>query len=59
MAQVVNLRLARKQRERASKVVKAEANHAVHGESKAAKASRRAEAERSSRHLDGSKLERD
>jgi hypothetical protein len=59
MADVVNLRLARKQRGRAAKATAAQASRALHGESKAVKASRKAEAERASRQLDGSKLERD
>lgn len=59
MAEVVNLRQARKQRTRAAKDKLADANRALHGESKAVKAVRKAEAERSARLLDGTKLERD
>jgi hypothetical protein len=53
MGEVVNLRLARKARARADKAKAAEANRALHGESKAIKAARRAETERTTRLLDG------
>jgi hypothetical protein len=59
MAEVVNLRQARKQRERAAKATTAQANRALHGENKATKSARKAEAERAARLLDGAKLERD
>jgi hypothetical protein len=59
MGEVVNLRLARKARARADKAKAAEANRALHGESKAIKAARRAEAERTTRLLDGAKREQD
>lgn len=59
MAEVVNLRQARKHNQRAAKAKAAEANRALHGESKAAKTARRAEAHRFSRLLDGAKLERE
>jgi hypothetical protein len=53
MGDVVNLRLARKARARADKAKAADANRALHGEGKAAKAARKAEAERATRLLDG------
>ncbi|MES2700580.1 MAG: DUF4169 family protein [Pseudomonadota bacterium] len=59
MAELVNLRQARKQRERTTKASSAETNRALHGESKSAKAARKAEADRAARLLDGAKLERD
>lgn len=59
MAEVVNLRMARKARARADKAISAEANRAAHGTSKAAKAARKAEDRRASRQLDGMKLDRE
>ncbi len=59
MAEVVNLRLARKQRERTAKAKAGDANRALHGESKATKAARKVEAQRAARLLDGAKLDRD
>lgn len=59
MGEVVNLRMARKAKVRADKAKQADANRALHGESKAAKAARKAEAERAARLLDGAKRETD
>lgn len=59
MAEVVNLRLARKAKARADKARTAEANRASHGESKAAKSARLADAKRTAALLDGAKRERD
>jgi hypothetical protein len=59
VAEVVNLRLARKARTRAGKAAEAEANRARFGESKAAKEVRRAEQQRTARQLDGARIERD
>lgn len=59
MAEVVNLRQARKARSRAEKASQAATNRAVFGESKAAKAARKAEAERTGRQLDGHKRDHD
>ncbi|MXO71469.1 DUF4169 family protein [Alteraurantiacibacter buctensis] len=59
MAEVVNLRLARKAKARAEKASQAAANRAAFGESKAAKAARKAEAERTGRQIDGHKREPD
>lgn len=55
MAEIVNLRLARKAKRRADEAKQAASNRAVHGESKAAKALRRAEAERAGRQHDGAR----
>ena len=59
MAEVINLRLARKAKARTEKQREAEANRAAHGESKAARLARKAEGARNARVLDGAKLERD
>ncbi len=59
MAEVVNLRLARKARARSDKAREADAARALHGESKAAKLARKAEAARAERLLDGAKREHD
>lgn len=59
MAEVINLRLARKQRDRAAKAAQAASNRAIHGESKAAKATRQAEADRAARQLDAHQREPD
>lgn len=53
MAEVINLRLARKARARADKASQAAANRVAYGESKAAKDARKVEAERTARHIDG------
>ena len=59
MAEVVNLRLARKAKKRAGEVDKAAANRAKFGQSKAAKSQQRNDAARADRLLDGAKLDRD
>jgi hypothetical protein len=59
MAEVVNLRQARKAKARADKASQAAINRAVFGESKAAKAARKAEAGREQRHIDGHQREPD
>lgn len=59
MAEIVNLRMARKAKARANKGKQAEANRALHGETKAGKTVRKAEAERAARLLDGAKREQD
>jgi hypothetical protein len=59
MAEVVNLRLARKARERAEAQATAGANRAKFGASKAERAAARAEAERTARLLDGARREPD
>lgn len=59
MAEIVNLRLVRKARVRTAAAEEAAANRARHGENKAAKAMRDAEAERIGRRLDGARREPD
>ena len=56
MAEVVNLRLARKANARAEADKTAAANRAKHGRTKADKARSKAEAERAARDLEGKKL---
>lgn len=53
MADVINLRLARKARDRSDKQRQAEANRARHGTTKSERARTAAEAERAARLLDG------
>jgi hypothetical protein len=57
MAEVVNLRAARKAAERDAARVKASENAAKHGRSKALKALEAARAAKASRDLDGAKRE--
>jgi hypothetical protein len=57
MAEIVNLRLARKARQRADAGKRAAANRAQHGETKGEKTRRRAEAERLARTVDGARRE--
>ena len=59
MAEIINLRLARKKKARDDKQRQAEQNRALHGATRAEKAARKAEAERAARQLDGARLERD
>lgn len=59
MGEVINLRLARKAKARAEKAKVADANRALHGESKAQRAARKAEAERAARLLDGARRDPD
>jgi hypothetical protein len=54
---VVNLRAARKARDRAAKRAAADANAAKHGESRAARTIREAEADRIQRTVDGARRE--
>jgi hypothetical protein len=58
MAEVVNLRRARKAKARAAAEVEAAANRALHGRTGAEKRAHAAEAERRERGLDGAKRER-
>ena len=55
MTSVINLRQARKDRDRAEKRAKADANAAKHGRTKAQKAVEKADADRAAKHLDGVK----
>lgn len=57
MADVVNLNRFRKTRERAERTKEAEANRVRFGRTKAEKERDRMEAERTTRFLDGQKLE--
>lgn len=57
MGDVVNLRLARKRRDRKAAGEEAARNRAKHGMSKAGKAQARDEAERLARRIDGAKRE--
>ncbi|MCL6251771.1 DUF4169 family protein [Altererythrobacter sp. KTW20L] len=59
MAEIVNLRMARKDRARNAKEREAQANRAVHGESKATKAARKADEARAAALLDGVRREPD
>lgn len=55
MAEVINLRMARKAKDRAEKTRQANANRAKFGQAKADRKARQAEAERARSGLDGKK----
>ena len=57
MAEIINLRLARKARDRDAAAQQAQANRRKHGETKGEKLRRRQEAERLARAVDGAKRE--
>lgn len=57
MAEVINLRLARKAKVRAGAAQLAAENRAIHGQTKAAKTRQAGEAERAARQLDGAQRE--
>lgn len=57
MAEVINLRLARKAKDRADKARQADANRAKFGQAKAERKARQAETERAQRELDVKKLD--
>lgn len=59
MAEIVNLRLARKAKMRAEKTVAADRNRTVHGRTAGERTRDRLEAERLARAVDGSRIERD
>lgn len=59
MAEVINLRMARKARKRAADASAAEASRALHGLTRAERERLRSEAERAARLLDGAKREPD
>ena len=59
MAEIVNLRQARKAKKRAADNAQASANRALYGASKAERRITRDEAERLARHLDGAKRTED
>lgn len=59
MADIINLRQARKAKARLEKEKKADANRAFHGMSKAEKTKNREEKRKLSRHIDNHKLSDD
>jgi hypothetical protein len=59
MAEIVNLRLARKAMQRSKRAAEASANRLKFGQSKNAKAAQDLETQRSERTLDGAKREKD
>ncbi len=59
MAEIINLRSARKARDRAAQEQRAAENRAKFGRTKAEKTYDRIEAERAERAQDGARLERD
>jgi len=59
MAEIINLRRARKARDRAASEAEAAANRLSHGRSKAEKQATRAERERQERSLDGARRDPD
>jgi len=59
MAEIVNLRMARKARKRAGKEREAAANRAKFGQSATQRKLQQAETERAERALDGAKREQD
>lgn len=59
MTAVINLRLARKRRQRAEKERAADENRALHGRSKAEKERQRLETERAAAFVDGHRLDPD
>lgn len=59
MAEVINLRMARKARVRDKAVRQAEQNRALHGRTKTEKERQQLDAERAARLIDGAKREQD
>lgn len=59
MAEVINLRMARKAKDRADKAAQAAANRAAFGETKGAKQARTTNATRDQRKLDGARRDTD
>lgn len=59
MAEIVNLRLARKARQRAESAQAAAVNRAKFGQTRAERDLRQSEAERAARIVDGAKREKD
>jgi hypothetical protein len=57
MAQIINLRMARKAQARAADTAQAEANRAKHGRNKAEKSATQAEVARIDRVVEGARLE--
>ena len=59
MAEIINLRRARKEKARAEKEKTAEANRLAHGTPKVLKKLERAKTEKAKEHLSGHRLEQD
>lgn len=59
MAEIVNLRMARKTRARAAEKAQADANRARHGQTKAERSTTQAEIARIERTVDGARRETD
>lgn len=59
MAEIVNLRLARKARERAAREAQAQANRARHGRTRAEREVQLLDAARDARKLDGARREKE
>ncbi len=57
MAEIINLRAARKARDRAARAAAADANRIAHGRTRAEKQAARDEAARQARQLDGARIE--
>ncbi len=57
MAEIINLRLARKARERAARETEAQANRARHGRTRAEREVKSLDAARAARKLDGARRE--
>lgn len=57
MADIINLRRARKAKVRANATAEADANRAKHGQTKAEKTARRADEQRAAKTLDAHKLD--
>jgi hypothetical protein len=57
MAEIINLRLARKARKRAAETSQAQANRALHGATKSEQRLRQDDADRLSRIVDGARLD--
>lgn len=58
VAEVINLRMARKAKARDAATRQAEVNRAKHGQTRAERSAQRIDAERAARQLDASKRER-
>ena len=59
MAEIINLRTARKAKQRADKARAAETNRAKFGQTKAEKSALKQESDRAERLLDGARLEQE
>jgi hypothetical protein len=59
MAEIINLRIARKRQARAQEEAKAATNRALHGRTRQEKLAQRAEQARADRQLDGAKIDPD